>query len=139
MEGDTSAALQSDAGDTGERQATGQLWCARCGKRAAPAGGTVVHAVTGSRTGPPDGHTADPVGAEPPQWKAAREIAADYAGAFDVTAFFGILRADWTVRALGPGVTAGHYEALKETEMRRLLDAAVAGTPWERPPQGSVR
>ncbi len=138
MEGDTSAALQSGAGDTGEKQVPGELWCARCGKRAAPAGGTVVHAETRSRTGPPDGHPADPVGEEPPLWKAAREIAADYRGAFEVDARFGVLHARWSLRALGPGITAAYYRADTGQDMRRQLDDAVAGTRWERPADGAA-
>lgn len=124
--------------EAGERQAPGELWCARCGKRAAEAGGTAVHAATGSRTGP-DGHPVAPVPCEPPLWHAAREIAADYAGVFDVSARFGILRADWSLRALSPGVTAGHYEAHDEAELRRILRQATAGTPWERPADGTGR
>jgi hypothetical protein len=70
-------------------------------------------------------------------WKAAREIAAEYRGAFAVGARFGLLRADWSPKATGPGVTMAHYTAPDEWDMRRQLDAAVAGTRWERSREGA--
>jgi hypothetical protein len=110
----------------------GDLWCEACGKRAAEDGsGRAVHAATGNVTGP-DGHLAEPVDREPPLWKAAREIAGDYRGAFTVTARFGFLQAYWSPGLVAPGAVAGHFEAPYEAEMRRKLDKAVAGTRWAR-------
>jgi hypothetical protein len=100
--------------------------------------GRTVHAATGRALGP-DGHVADPVDREPPLWRAAREIAADYGGAFDVDANFGTLHAYWSQAVTGPGMTPFHYGAPDETEMRRVLDAAVTGTRWERAPEGAAR
>jgi hypothetical protein len=105
------------------------LWCPHCGQRVVFAGCAAVHAATFTRSGP-DGHTAHAVGEEPPLWKAAREIEADYGGAFRVTARFGILRADWTAEAIGRGVTAAHYEAPGEEGLRRQLDEAACGVQW---------
>jgi hypothetical protein len=115
-----------------------RLWCRRCGQRVVLATGgdpeysKAVHAVTGNERGNPDGHLAAPVDAEPPLWRAAREIAARYGGAFTVEARFGFLRADWSDLAVPPGVTAAHYEADTDAEMYTKLDAAVRGTRWER-------
>jgi len=116
------------SGGAGDADAAvpGALWCSRCGRQVT-GGARPVHAGDGSAFGP-DGHRVEPVAAEPPLWKAAREIEARYGGLFTVSARFGFLRADWTARALGPGMVAVHYEAHDEDEMRRQLDAAVAGT-----------
>lgn len=108
-----------------------RFWCRHCGQRAVYSGGTSVHAETLRRTGP-DGHQASAVAGEPPLWKAAREIEADYGGAFTVTAKFGILRADWSPGA-GAGAAAGHFEAggpetdpgAAGADLRRRLDEAV--------------
>jgi len=116
-------------------------WCRRCGKRVTVTGddpdlARAVHAGSGQEQGA-DGHLAAPVGFEPEPWRTAREVAADYGGAFDVDARLGLLCAYWKPGAAGPGVTAGHYTAHDEAEMRRQLDIAVAGTPWERPREGA--
>jgi hypothetical protein len=79
-----------------------------------------------------DNHLAAPVDREPELWRAAREITADYQGAFRLDARFGILRADWAPEVIGYAVTAMHYEARDEAGMRRQLDEAVAGTRWAR-------
>ena len=123
-------------------QAGAQRWCRRCGKRVTVTGddpqlGNAAHTATGSETGPPDGHLAAPMDYEPPIWKAAREIAAEYGGAFTLDARFGFLRADWSPLAIGPGVTAAHYTAPDEADMLRQLDQAVAGTQWERQRAGA--
>lgn len=99
-----------------------RFWCRHCGQRAAYSGGTSVHAETLRRTGP-DGHQASAVAGEPPLWRAAREIGADYGGAFAVSAKFGILRAGWAQ----PGAPPGHFEADDEEGLRRRLDEAVRG------------
>lgn len=115
-----------------------RLWCAHCGRRVVFAAGAAVHAATLSQTGP-DGHAAGAVASEPPLWRAARQIAADYRGAFTVEASYGNLRATWTreaLRALGERGTSVRYTARNsrdpEADLRRQLDEAVAGTRWER-------
>lgn len=72
-----------------------------------------------------DGHRVDPVDHEPELWKAAREITAEYSGAFTVDARFGFLRADWSPGVLPEGEMATHYEALTGDELRLKLDRAV--------------
>jgi hypothetical protein len=124
-------------------QASGQRWCRRCGKRVTLTGsdpqfGKAVHTASERELGD-DGHMVAPIDYEPPLWKAAREIAAGYGGAFTVSARLGILRADWTPEAVGPGVTAAHYTAPTEQELRRKLDAAVAGTRWKRAAEEAAR
>lgn len=112
-----------------------RLWCSRCGKRLAVGdSGRPVHAASGHRVGH-DGHPADPVDHKPEQWRAAREIAAEYGGAVTVDATFGFLRADPAVPELG----AGHFEADTAKEMRRQLDIAVTGTRWERAAEEAAR
>lgn len=102
------------------------LWCSVCGERAAAdAAGKAVHAADGRKLAA-DGHRVAAVDLEPELWAAARAVAADYRGVFRVTARFGILRADWLVKATGPGVTSVNYTAPSEWELRALLDAAVA-------------
>jgi hypothetical protein len=117
------------------------LWCPHCGQRVVFAGCMPVHATTFTRSGL-DGHTAHAVGEEPPWWKAARRIAADYGGTFTVTAALRILRADWVT---GPGVTAVHYTAsgggdvhAAEEDLRRQLDEATAGVQWGRTREGAA-
>lgn len=123
-------------------QTGAQRWCRRCGKRVTVTGddpqlGKAVHTATGSETGAPDGHLAAPMDYEPPIWKAAREAAAEYGGAFIVEARFGFLRADWSPKLLPVGAAAAHYEAPTADELRRKLDQAVAGTQWERQRAGA--
>jgi hypothetical protein len=108
------------------------LWCRACGKRVTMRGGVAVHALTGSRAGLADGHLAEAVDQEPPLWKAAREIEAEYGGTFTVGAPLGILRADWSKAVVGHFATAVHYTAPNGELLRRQLDEAVAGTRWER-------
>jgi hypothetical protein len=108
------------------------LWCRACGKRATMRGGVAVHALTGYRAGLADGHLAEAVGQEPPLWKAAREIEAEYGGTFTVGAPLGILRADWSTAVVGHFATAVHYTAPTGELLRRQLDEAVKGTRWER-------
>jgi hypothetical protein len=106
------------------------LWCSRCGQPVKLADGDgiedeyrkAVHAATGRETGP-DGHLAAPVDHEPPLWKDARELAAEYGGVFAVTARFGFLRAEWS--HVRPGALAAHFEADDREQMRRKLDAAI--------------
>lgn len=115
-----------------QRETTGQ-WCRHCGAPVLLVGGIAVpdqfrkavHAATG-RERAPDGHLAAPLDYEPPLWKAARELAAEFEGVFTVRARFGFLRADWA--RLPPGVIAGHFEAPEEKDMRWKLKAAIAGT-----------
>lgn len=118
-----------------------RLWCPHCGKRAVFAGGTAVHAATLNRSGD-DGHAAGATATEPPLWRAARQVAADYGGAFKVEAAYGNLRATWTweaLSALGEQGTSVRYTARDssdpEGDLRRQLDEAVAGTRWERSPE----
>lgn len=120
-----------------------RLWCPHCGKRVVFAGGSPVHAGTLSQTGP-DGHAAGAVASEPPLWRAARQVAADYGGAFAVEAAFGNLRATWTreaLTALGERGTSVRYTARSredpEGDLRRQLDEAVRGTRWERAPEAA--
>jgi hypothetical protein len=116
------------------------LWCADCGKRVtADAGGPPVHTASGHVKGGPDGHAAAPAGREPPLWKAAREITADYGGAFTVSARFGFLRADLTPGAVSAGGTPVHYEADDEAGMRRQLDAVAGAARRGRSREGSGR
>jgi hypothetical protein len=109
------------------------LWCRACGKRVTMRGEVAFHARTGLRQGL-GGHVAEAVDLEPPLWKAAREIQAGYGGAFTVTAWLGILRADWSTAATGD-TTAAHYTAPSGELLRVQLDEAVAGTRWQRPAQ----
>ncbi len=112
------------------------LWCARCGKRVRLAGGEglpaqlrkAVHAATGLEAGD-NGHLAAPADSEPPLWKSARILAAEFGGAFDIGAWFGFLRADWA--NLPAGAIAGHFEADDEEGLRLKLKAAAGA----RPPQ----
>jgi hypothetical protein len=131
-----------EAAPQGAASCAARWWCRWCGRQvtvtgADPQFAKAIHMKTGSETGPPDGHVAAPIDYEPPMWKAARELADDYHGAFTLSARFGILRADWSAKAIGPGVTAAHYTAPDEEDMRRQLDAAVAGTRWERSREGA--
>jgi hypothetical protein len=120
-----------------EAQAAG-WWCRRCGQPVRLEGGEAVeegyrkavHAATGLETGGPEGHLAAPVDHEPPLWKAARELAGEYEGAFTLDARFGFLRADW--KRVPPGDLAAHFEADGKEQMRRRLDAAVAAARLER-------
>jgi hypothetical protein len=102
------------------------LWCRWCGKRVRLAGDgepemrKAVHSASGRETGE-DGHIAAPQDSEPPLWKAARELEAEFGGAFRISARFGFLRADWA-----DVVTPEHFEAADADEMRPRLKAALA-------------
>jgi len=128
------------SGDEVTQAAAPQWWCRQCGKRVTISGGDpeisrAIHAATGRELGA-DGHLVAPIDHEPPLWKAAREIAADYAGTFEVDAKFGFLRADWVV---GGGGTPVHFEARTEKEMRARLAEAVAVSRRERSRQEAAR
>lgn len=116
-------AQEASAAESAAERPEPRMWCARCGKRVLLAAGAAVHAATLARAGSPDGHDAMAVSEEPPLWKAAREIEADYGGAFTVSARFGFLRADWAAWS-GKG-TPAHYEAPGEDGLRRQLDAVA--------------
>jgi len=118
------------------------LWCRRCGQPARRDGDAdedplvrrAVHAATGDERGAPDGHLVAPVDFEPPLWRAAREIAAEFRGLFTLTARLGVLRADWADPPLR--VTARHYtaegpgaEAGMRAQLRRALIAAGIAPP----------
>jgi hypothetical protein len=126
------AATQEAATGAAREAQEPPLWCRWCGKQVVLADGAAVHAATRSRSGALDGHPASPVDQEPPLWKAAREIEADYKGVFTLTARFGFLRADWAAsRCTG---TPGHFEASTEQDMRRQLAAATGSASRERAP-----
>jgi hypothetical protein len=102
-------------------------WCRWCGKQVLLLGAEgmadefrkAVHADTGLEIGDLDKHTAAPQNHEPPLCRSARLLTAEFGGAFDISARFNFLRADWA----GAGV-AEHYEADTEDEMRVKLRAA---------------
>lgn len=126
--------------DEATQAAAARWWCRRCGKQVTISGSEpeiskAVHAATGLELGA-DGHLVAPIDHEPPLWKAAREIQADYAGTFEVDAKFGFLRADWVVSG---GGTPVHFEARTEQEMRARLAEAVAVSRRERSREGSAR
>ena len=81
-----------------------------------------VHAATGREQGP-DTHLAAPIGYEPPLWKDARELAAEYGGVFVIGARFDFLHAEWA--RVPPGAVVPHYEADDKAGMRHRLDAAI--------------
>lgn len=109
-------------------------WCRWCGKAVRHLGADgladefrrAVHADTGLEIGDLDRHAAAPQNFEPPLWKSARILSAEFGGRFDISARFNFLRADWA----GAGV-AQHYEADTEDEMRVILRSAFksAGLP----------
>ena len=80
-----------------------EWWCRWCGQpvRLIGADGSpeqmrmAVHAATGDERGGLDGHAAAPQNYEPPLWRAARILTDEFGGAFDISARFGMLRADW--------------------------------------------
>jgi hypothetical protein len=107
-----------------------EWWCRWCGQpvRLIGADGSpeqmrmAVHAATGDERGGLDGHAAAPQNYEPPLWRAARILTDEFGGAFDISARFGMLRADWA-----GGGCAEHFEAVGENaeeEMRARLRAA---------------
>lgn len=126
-----------------QAQAAAQ-WCRRCGQPVRLAGGDrvedefrkAVHADTGQEGGRPDGHLAAPISYEPPLWRAARVLGAEFPE-FHLDAWLGILRADWAnlpVAAVAahftvPGTDAEAAEA--EQQMRRKLKAALAAVQPE--------
>jgi hypothetical protein len=65
---------------------------------------------------------------EPPLWRSARILAAEFDGLFEISARFNFLRADWT----GGGV-AEHFEADTEDEMRAKLSAAYISAGLQPP------
>lgn len=118
------------------------LWCRRCGQPARRDGDgdedpqlrRAVHAATGDERGGPEGHLVAPVDFEPPLWKAAREITADFRGLFVLSARLGVLRADWADPPRG--VTARPYtadglgaDAKMRAQLRRALIAAGITPP----------
>jgi hypothetical protein len=121
------------------------LWCSRCGQPARLTGGPdpglpddfrrAVHAATGQETGP-YGHVADPVGAEPPHWRACRILTVEFGDLFTIEAWDGFLRADW--RDLPAGAVAGHFEAEGEEAMRLRLKAAVTARPSAQAGDGTT-
>jgi hypothetical protein len=133
VDGDTPGELRTAMAESLAMKPVEHLWCSACGKRVITRGGRPVHARTGSECGP-DGHRASPVGTEPPLWKAAREITADYGRMFTVRADHGFLRADYAVPGAG---TAVHYEAPNEQEMRDRLDEALRLSRRERSREGA--
>jgi hypothetical protein len=116
-------------------------WCRRCGQPVELLGGDAdpllrraVHAATGDERGGPEGHLAAPADFEPPLWRAARELRAEFGGVFEVGARFGVLRADWADRP--HGVAVPHYtaegigaEAAMRAKLRRALIAAGIDPP----------
>ena len=108
-------------------QPGGRCWCRWCGERVEYDGGEgdpamrkAVHAGTGREKGP-DGHLAAPQDFEPPLWKAARELTAEFGRRFTVTARLGLLRAD-------PDPPTGrHFTGKTAEELRARLLEALAG------------
>jgi len=133
LTGDTPGELRAAMDEDLAFKPVAELWCSACGQRLLRRGDRAVHARTGRQAGA-DGHPASPVGTEPPLWKAAREIAADYGRLFTVDARFGILRADWAAECPGTPV---HYEAADEAGMRARLDEALAVSRRERSREGA--
>jgi hypothetical protein len=129
---DTPEALRAAIKEDHDMKPVVHLWCRACGKRVTMRGKVAVHALTGHRADLTDGHLAEAVDQEPPLWKAAREIEAEYGGTFTVGAPLGILRADWSTAVVGHFATAVHYTAPNGELLRRQLDEAVRGTRWER-------
>jgi len=118
-----------------QAEAAAGPWCAWCGdtlRLSGDAPPVAVHSLNGQRKHP-DGHVVLVVDREPPLWQAAREIAEMFAGLFDVTARFRVLRADWRNPPLG---LVDHYEADGNDEMVAKLTAALAGRP--QPAGGAV-
>lgn len=116
------------------------LWCRRCGEPVLRDGDgdphlrRAVHAATGMERGGPEGHLAAPVDFEPPLWRAARELGAEFGGDFEISARFGVLRADWADRPRG--VTAPHYTAAgmrAQEEMRATLRRALIAAGMDPP------
>lgn len=115
-----------DAAGGGEIMREESWWCRHCGQPVVileKPPRKAVHAGTGLEKAP-DLHLAAPMDHEPSLWKAARELRAEFGGAFVLSARFGILRADWA--DLGAGLVAAHFEAPDEETMRTRLNAAVA-------------
>jgi hypothetical protein len=117
-------------------------WCRRCGKPVRVDGADdgepelrrAVHAATGDERGGPEGHIAAPVDCEPPLWRAARELRAEFRGLFDFSARFAVLRADWADlphTAVAPHYTTSGPNALEEMrgKLRRALIAAGVSPP----------
>jgi len=113
-----------------------EWWCRWCGKKVLLIGPAdlheqyrkAVHAATGFEQGGLDKHNAAPQNYEPPLWRSARILTAEFDGVFDISARFNMLRADWA----GGGV-AEHFIADSEEELRGKLTAAFTGAGL-RPP-----
>jgi len=133
LDGDTPGELRAAMDEDLAMKPVAHLWCSACGQRLLKRGDLAVHARTGRAAGL-DGHPVSPVGTEPPLWKAAREIQADYGRVFTVSARFGFLRADWAGTGTGTPV---HYEAPDEAGMRARLDEALAVSRRERSREGA--
>ena len=85
-----------------------------------------VHADTGLERSGMDRHVAAPQDHEPPMWKAARKLEAEFGGLFGISGAYGFLRADWEATVIS---TAVHYEASgtpaeAEAHMREQLRRA---------------
>ena len=113
-----------------ENPETHEWWCRWCGKPVLLVGyedtpvefRRAVHAGTGQERSGMDRHVAAPQDHEPPVWRSARILTAEFGGLFAVEGRYGFLRADWADR-----VTPVHYEAHgpgAEEEMRRQLRVA---------------
>jgi hypothetical protein len=85
--------------------AKARWWCSRCGQPARLEGPDdiprtlrkAVHDFTSQEKGP-DGHLVLPVDEEPPLWAAVRRLRAEVGAEVDITARFGVLRADFPGR-----------------------------------------
>jgi hypothetical protein len=111
---------------TGVTEAT-EWWCSRCGRRARLEGPAdlprtlrkAVHDFTNQEKGP-DGHLMVPVDEEPPLWAAVRRLKAEAGDDVDLTARYGVLRADFPGRP-----RSVHITAQTEDEMRGKLRRAM--------------
>lgn len=118
---------------------TTQRWCRWCGKKVLllgegePEMRKAVHEATGDEQGDLDRHNAAPQNYEPPLWRSARILTAEFGGALEISARFNFLRADWAA-----GGVAEHFEADTEDEMRAKLRAAYVSAGLELPGLATV-
>jgi hypothetical protein len=109
----------------GQAGAAAKLWCEWCGEvLKLPEDGRPVHSSNRKRLHP-DGHVVAAVSSEPPLWKDARELEAEFCGVFKIVARFGVLRADWAEPCLSG--LAEHYEADDRETLARELTGVLAG------------